>query len=238
MLGSLGTMKGAFSEIKGIAGNKGFDISGILSLAGPIGNIASAAIGAGKAIYNMFFAAKGRDLVKSFAEDEGGFDALHNKLLTLGDAGEKLWIKLTQGVGKNNPQQAQAAIDEITRALDKQEQQTKDTSTATEEQAVATVETATAAQAALEALAPLIKTNEDQWKEWADAVNAQIDSVAASLKSLVMPTLSPGQASSALTPSPAGGGGPYTTDVYLDGQVIARSVAKQMPTVLRGVGVS
>jgi hypothetical protein len=54
-----------------------------------------------KNIFNLGTA--GRDAVKDFAASFGGFDDLHAKLLTLGDAGEALWIKLTQGVGKNNP---------------------------------------------------------------------------------------------------------------------------------------
>ncbi|HXG71551.1 MAG TPA: hypothetical protein VNJ04_13175, partial [Gemmatimonadaceae bacterium] len=54
---------------------------------------------------------KGRDLVKEFAGTVGGFDALRAQLATLGPEGEKLWIALTQGVGRNNPKQAQDAID-------------------------------------------------------------------------------------------------------------------------------
>lgn len=66
---------------------------------------------------------KGRDLVKDFAATFGGFDPLHAKLLTLGDAGERLWIRLTQGVGRNNPEQAKAAIEAINQAFGAQEGQ-------------------------------------------------------------------------------------------------------------------
>ena len=62
---------------------------------------------------------KGRDVVKEFAASMGGFDAVRDKLRELGAEGEKLWINLTQGVGKNNPAQAKAAIDAITQALDR-----------------------------------------------------------------------------------------------------------------------
>ena len=64
-----------------------------------------------------FFGSAGRDAVVKFADSMGGFDALHAKLNTLGAAGETLWIKLTQGVGKNNPEQAKQVIQEITSAL-------------------------------------------------------------------------------------------------------------------------
>lgn len=66
---------------------------------------------------------RGRDLVKEFAATfEGGFDELHAKLAALGEEGDRLWKTLTQGVGKNNPQQAQAAIDAINAALGRAEE--------------------------------------------------------------------------------------------------------------------
>lgn len=65
----------------------------------------------------------GRDVVKEFAASFGGFDELREKLQQSLDpaTAERLWIALTQGVGSNNPQQAQAAIDAITSALAAQE---------------------------------------------------------------------------------------------------------------------
>jgi hypothetical protein len=74
----------------------------------------------GSAIASVFDRNKGRDLVVEFADSLGGFDALHVKLLTLGDAGEQLWIRLTQGVGRNNPDQARAAIEAINAAFQNQ----------------------------------------------------------------------------------------------------------------------
>lgn len=64
------------------------------------------------------FTREGRDLVKRFAADQGGFDALREKLNALGDEGERLWIRLTQGIDQNSPAQAKAAIDAITAALE------------------------------------------------------------------------------------------------------------------------
>jgi predicted transcriptional regulator len=84
------------------------------------GAVIAAASGAVKlitGIWTSFFGTAGRDLVKEFAASMGGFDALHVKLQTLGAAGEALWIKLTQGVGRNNPAEAKAAIEAINAAL-------------------------------------------------------------------------------------------------------------------------
>ncbi|OFW05645.1 MAG: hypothetical protein A3H96_11330 [Acidobacteria bacterium RIFCSPLOWO2_02_FULL_67_36] len=99
------------------AAKSGETMAGIAGMATGIMGIATAAIQAGKAIYDMFFAAKGRAEVKDFASLMGGFDALHAQLNQLGAEGEKLWINLTQGVGRNNPAQAAAAIKLITDAL-------------------------------------------------------------------------------------------------------------------------
>jgi hypothetical protein len=102
------------------AGESKGSLEGILGMATGIMGIVSAALQAGKAIAGLFDRSKGRDLVVDFASSLGGFDELHKKLGALGDEGEQLWIKLTQGVGRNNPEQAKAAIDEVTAALDKQ----------------------------------------------------------------------------------------------------------------------
>jgi hypothetical protein len=61
---------------------------------------------------------KGRDLVKTFADTFGGFDALQAKLVVLGEAGEQLWIALTQGKAENSPEAARAAIEAVNAALD------------------------------------------------------------------------------------------------------------------------
>jgi hypothetical protein len=68
-------------------------------------------------LWNSLFGSAGRDAVKDFAAKNGGFDALHASLGVLGAEGEKLWINLTQGVGKNNPAEAKKAIDAINDAL-------------------------------------------------------------------------------------------------------------------------
>lgn len=71
----------------------------------------------------------GRNAVKDFANSFDtaaagtGFDEMHTKLLTLGAAGEALWVKLTQGVGRSDPAAAKAVIAEITAAFEKQKAQ-------------------------------------------------------------------------------------------------------------------
>jgi TP901 family phage tail tape measure protein len=83
------------------------------------GPLIGAAIGKlGGMVMDKFFGTAGRDVVKDFASKfEGGFSGLRAELLPLGADGERLWKNLTQGVGKNNPEQAKKAIEAITAAL-------------------------------------------------------------------------------------------------------------------------
>jgi seryl-tRNA synthetase len=96
---------GLFSKALGGVLNSAIPVVG--SLVGPLAG----------ALWNHLFGSAGRDAVKKFAESMGGFDDLHTKLGALGAQGEQLWIKLTQGVGKNNPEQAKKVIGEINDAL-------------------------------------------------------------------------------------------------------------------------
>lgn len=197
MVSSLATLVGAANTAqKAIAlmrksGEEKGSLAGILDMASGITGMVSAAIAAGKAVaalFALFDRNKGRDAVVDFAESFGGFDALHVKLLELGDAGEALWIKLTQGVGRNNPEQAQRVIDEVTAALEKQESQQDDTTDATEEQAQATIETATEAAKALDELGGKLDMSRDQWKDWGRDVTGVLDDVARSVRGLPIPT--------------------------------------------------
>lgn len=61
----------------------------------------------------------GRDLVEEFAATfDNGFDGLRERLNELGAEGERLWVDLTQRVGRNNAEQARSAIEAIERALE------------------------------------------------------------------------------------------------------------------------
>ena len=183
--------KGVDNMKKGFAAFKdGQALSGIASMATGIGGIVSAAMAAVqgiKAIWSALDRNKGRDLVVDFAESMGGFDALHAKLLQLGAAGEALWVKMTQGTPKGDPKAAQAVIDEVTKALAEQEAAQGEATVATEEAAAATIETATQASAALDALGPKIDENKAAWAAWGDSVTSDVDRLAAALRGISMP---------------------------------------------------
>jgi hypothetical protein len=75
-------------------------------------------------VANLFDRNKGRDSVLDFAADFGGLDGFQKHLEQLVASGRlateeahRLWVMLTQGVGRNNPEQAKAAIEEINRVL-------------------------------------------------------------------------------------------------------------------------
>jgi hypothetical protein len=195
-------------------------LEGIIGMASGILGIVTAAVEAGKAIANLFDRNKGRDLIVDFADTFGGFDELHKQLDELGDEGEQLWIKLTQGVGRNNPQQAQAAIDAVTAALEKQKKKQGDAQDATEEGALATIETATQASEALKTVGEQLEANKGQWSDWSESVMGDIAAVARSLGAIVVPSPSGGGA----VPGFAGGtGGAYVdfgagTPVMLHGR--------------------
>jgi hypothetical protein len=93
-------------------------LTGIVSGIGGIVSAAQAAIGIGKALFNIFDRDKGRDLVEDFVKQFGGFDGIQKIFAEMGDEGHRLWVMLTQGVGRNNPDQARAAIEEVTRAIE------------------------------------------------------------------------------------------------------------------------
>lgn len=111
-LGKFFTKDGAGMFSKALGGMFESVLPVIGSLMGPLlGKIGSAIMG--------LFKREGRDLVKEFAASMGGFDALREKMNVLGDEGERLWIRLTQGIDQNSPAQAKAAIEAIGEALDK-----------------------------------------------------------------------------------------------------------------------
>jgi hypothetical protein len=118
LIGAASTFHDSLDQIRNVDWKGGSTFQGILSTTTGILGMVSAAITAAKAIANLFDRNKGRDLVVDFAANLGGFDALHDALLQGGAAGEALWIKLTQGVGRNNPEQAKQIIAEVQRFLD------------------------------------------------------------------------------------------------------------------------
>jgi hypothetical protein len=124
-------LKNSLSQFIGSA------IASVVPIVGPLLQPLFAAL-AGKAIdlfSGLFDRNRGRDLVESFAESMGGFDALQAQFAEMGAEGDRLWRLLTQGVGRNNPDQARRAIDEVTRALEAQKQKQKEAGDASVEAA-------------------------------------------------------------------------------------------------------
>jgi len=250
LLGQLGATVSAFSKVHGAIGDMkgGFEkmtsgggltsiLGGFTSITSGIGTIvaaAQAAIQIGRALFGMFDRNKGRDAVVDFAESMGGFDALQQQLEALGEEGARLWIKLTQGTDKGNPEQAAANIAEVEEALRKHKEASEDVTGATEEQARATIETASEAERAMKALEPLLRANEDQWRAWGDVVNGQIDRVALALRSLALPNLS-GDAVAQSAPNTSGGG---TAVINLDGRQLAEAVVPRIPGVVKRYGLA
>jgi hypothetical protein len=113
----------AFSAGEGGGGSNGAgaSIAKIAMMATGWGAVALAAYKAGKAIYTAM--TDGRKAVTDFAATfanaglDNGFDNLHARLIALGAAGEALWIKLTQGVGRGDQNAAKKVIEEINAAL-------------------------------------------------------------------------------------------------------------------------
>jgi len=247
---SFGTVISAIDTAKKAAtsfqsGLKGFQsgdlLGGILNMTTGIMGMASAAIAAGKAIAGLFDRNKGRDLVVDFAETFGGFDQLHAELLELGDEGERLWIALTQGVGRNNPKEAQKAIDAITAALAKQSAAREDSTVATEEEAQATIETAAAAAKALDDVSERLRANNSEWSEWSEDVTGYLQKLADTIRAMPIPSPTGSTSPSTYTggrPSPlvvprrepatvGGGSVPVVihNSMVVDGRVLATSVA-------------
>lgn len=172
LVASANTAAKSINSIKSGFSAGGF--SGILDMTSGVLGLASAAISAGKAIASLFDRNKGRDLVKDFAASQGGFDALQRKLSEMGAEGERLWIALTQGVGRNNPEQAKAAIEAVTAALDAQKSKAAEAAQAAMESAA---QQARAQQDALDAIttkyADTISKLDSEYKSLNDSVSKE-----------------------------------------------------------------
>jgi hypothetical protein len=100
----VGKGKGLLSNISGITGEIGAGIElGALAYDG---------------LKKVFHNTAGRDLINSFADSQGGFDALHQKLDDeFGAMGESVWKSFTQGIANGDKAAAQRAIDAITKGF-------------------------------------------------------------------------------------------------------------------------
>lgn len=130
----LGSVTRAFTGGGFLSGIKNFGMqtaaeftAGILSAIPGIGPILAQFAGPlvegfkkiGSAVAGIFDRNKGRDIVEDFVAGFGGFDAFHQMLgEKLPADAERLWIMLTQGVGRNNKDEARNAIAVIQKALE------------------------------------------------------------------------------------------------------------------------
>lgn len=162
-----GGVKGAAQAMGTLLGSTlgksiGEGIKALGKFGGPIGEAIGALAGPlMEKIIGMFDRNKGRDVVTAFAGEMGGFDALHAKLGELGAEGERLWIQLTQGVGRNNPGQAQAAVDAVTAALERQKDAVDKTADAATKAGDAQAAATAKAQAAVDEMTGQIKSLQD-----------------------------------------------------------------------------
>jgi len=236
--------KGFKSVQEGIAGFKGDPLSSILSISSGVMGIVTAAIAAGKAIAGLF-KHEGRDMVVDFAESLGGFDALHAQLLELGAEGEKLWIALTQGVGKNNPKEAQAAIDAITKALAKKKAEQDAGTASTEAEAQATIETAAEASKALDELGVRLKKNRDEWSDWSEDVTGFLQKLANDIRKMPLPSpggvpggTSGGAGTSGLFIGRGGRAGGDSQNITIVNQIDGEVMTKTMVKVAKRRGLA
>lgn len=95
---------------------KGF--GGFLTKISGWAGLATVAVSGLSKVWSHFFGTAGRDEVQKFVDSFGGFESFHKMLgEKLPQDAERLWIALTQGVGRNNPEQAKKIIEEIRTAL-------------------------------------------------------------------------------------------------------------------------
>lgn len=134
---------------KAISGFLGGAINAVLpGLGALLGPLTSKIVDVFAGLFNRH---KGRDLVEDFAAGFGGFNALHEQLNALEGGGEKFWIALTQGVGRNNPDQARAAIEMVTAALEAQKKKQAEAAVAAQDASKVMVDAQNAATAGVKA---------------------------------------------------------------------------------------
>jgi hypothetical protein len=180
LVASADTAKKSIDGIKGGFAKGGF--SGILEATTGMLGLTSAAIAAGKAIASLFDRNKGRDLVVDFAASFGGFDALQAEMMTLGADYDRLWRNLTQLGSNNDPKAAQAAIDAVTAALDRQKSKTAEAAQAAIESGA---KQAQAQQDTLDAItskyAQTISQLDSEYKSLNDSVSAEAEEAVMGL---------------------------------------------------------
>lgn len=248
-------LRDAFSQFAGSAIAAGINllIPGLGTLLQPLfAALTSKLIG-------LFDRNKGRDLVEAFAEGFGGFDALHKELNLLGDEGEELWKTLTQGVGRNNPDQAAKAIAEVEAAIAKYRSEQQSANITTEEGAQATIESAAAAALALDQVNERLLVNSAAWGDWSALVTGYLQKLADDIRALPLPgpTGTMGGSTGGARPRLSIGGstggnsvsipvgsmpspenGSTTVILEMDSYALAEAVVPQIPGVVQRYGLA
>jgi hypothetical protein len=112
---------------KAIGGTLGGALGGLI---GPLGALGGQLLGG---LFDKMFSKAGRNTVEDWVNStfKGGFNELRTKLNDLGAEGERLWVNLTQKVGKGNVEQAKSAIKAIEDAFDAHKKKTEEVAAAT-----------------------------------------------------------------------------------------------------------
>lgn len=115
----LDNIPGKVGEIGAMAARAGQAIMSNLAEGNVWGAVIAGATAAVAIITKLLgFSNAGRNAVKKFAEEMGGFDVLHTKLLnSLGGIGEAFWVELTQQIAKGDEKGAAAVIARIQAAF-------------------------------------------------------------------------------------------------------------------------
>lgn len=215
MVAAADTAKKSIDTIKEGA-KAGFSLDGILGMTTGISGIVSVALTAISALKKLFSLGgpseeqlAGRQLIADFHEQlesmltaaqraEAGNEAWKIDVIAIRDAylaagktvaeaeaaTKALWQSAEQG-----SEGARRAIAAIQAVIGKNTDATEDATAATEEQAQATIETATQAAKALDELGPRIHQNEDEWRGWGGVVTDVFDAVARAVRSIPLPSV-------------------------------------------------
>lgn len=126
--GLVGSLGGGMQGLKGFLVSEGTSIAkdftstllSFIPVVGPaLSKLGGPIVDGVKKIFGgIFGGADGRGMVEDFVKKSyGSFNNLQQRLVALGDEGEKLWIQLTQKVGRNDKTAAAAAIEAVQQAL-------------------------------------------------------------------------------------------------------------------------
>lgn len=170
IFGGAGWKAGTFGAASGAA--TGATIGSVVP---GIGTLAGMGVGAlAGALSGWLGKGAGRKEVENFVKlpEIGGFAGLQAKLAAMGDEGAKMWVKITQGVGKTDAKGAKQVIQEVADALDRQADKQREATKALDEATAA--DKASQAQVAekqkvVDEIKGQMGSLDDQLKKWDEA---------------------------------------------------------------------